>query len=95
MSATDTGSPPSRWRTVALVISLAFNVLLLAIILVGLMRAANRAFIAQPGGVLAPAAVMRDLEGERKEAIHAVQLKHRAAQHGRSMEEEARKDHAS
>ncbi len=70
---------PSRWRMIALVISLALNLLLLGMIAVGLGRAAQARFLAQPGGVLAPGAVMRNLPEERRPAIRAIQEKHREA----------------
>jgi len=79
MSATDTAPKPSRGRSIALVVSLALNVLLAALIVVGVMRAMDRAFLARPGGVLAPAAVMRELPEDRRDAIRAVQMKHRQA----------------
>jgi uncharacterized membrane protein len=92
MSVTDT--PPqtpksSRRRSVALVISLAVNVLLIAVIAVTLMRAVNGGFIRQPGGVLAPASVMRELPEDRRQAIRAVQVKHQDAM--RSARREARR----
>lgn len=79
MAGADTASKPPRGRTIALVISLALNLLLIGIVAAGALRAANRAFIAQPGGVLAPGAVMRDLPEARRQAIRAVQIKHRDA----------------
>jgi uncharacterized membrane protein len=75
--------PPRPWRNVVLVLSLCFNVALLAILGVSVVRlaaAANRApFIAQPAGPLAPGQVMRSLSPERRPAVQAVMRQHRPA----------------
>jgi uncharacterized membrane protein len=69
----------SRGRTIALVVSLALNVLLVGVIAVGVTRAVNRGFIVQPGGPLAPGAVMRVVSEARRPAIRDIQLRHRDA----------------
>jgi uncharacterized membrane protein len=88
MSVTETAKP-SRGRTFALVISLALNVLLIAVILVVAARALNGGLARQPGGVFAPASVMRDLPEDRRQAIRAVQVKHQDAM--RAARREARR----
>jgi uncharacterized membrane protein len=74
---------PRPWRNVLLVLSLCFNVALLAILGVGVVRLAgamNRApFIGQPAGPLAPGQVMRSLAPERRAAVQAVMRRHRPA----------------
>jgi len=42
-------------------------------------RALNGGFARQPGGVFAPAAVMRELPQDRRQAIRAVQIEHQNA----------------
>lgn len=82
MTFTDSAARPNQWRNVLLVLSLCFNIALLAILGVGAVRVvtANRApFIAQPAGPLAPGQVMRSLIPERRQALRAIMLKHRDA----------------
>jgi uncharacterized membrane protein len=82
MTFTDSANGPNPWRNVLLVLSLCFNVALIAILGVGAVRlaTANRApFIAQPAGPLAPGQVLRSLSPERRQAVQAVMRQHRAA----------------
>lgn len=82
MTFTDSANGPNPWRNVLLVLSLCFNVALIAILGVGAVRlaTANRApFIAQPAGPLAPGQVLRSLSPERRQALQAVMRQHRAA----------------
>jgi uncharacterized membrane protein len=75
----DSDSGPTPWRTIVLVLSLCLNILLIAALVVGAARAARGGFIAQPGGALAPGAVMRAVTPERREALRQVMQGHRAA----------------
>jgi uncharacterized membrane protein len=82
MTFTDSATRPNAWRNVLLVLSLCFNVALIAILAVGAVRigTANRApFIGQPAGPLAPGQVLRSLSPERREALQAVMRQHRPA----------------
>jgi uncharacterized membrane protein len=82
MTFTDSDARPNPWRNVLLVLSLCFNVALIAILGIGAVRlaTANRApFIAQPAGPLAPGQVLRSLSPERRQAVQAVMRQHRAA----------------
>lgn len=69
---------PSRVRTALLVVSLCLNVGLIAMILVGLGRAAGTGFIGQPG-VMAPAQIARDLEPPERQKILDIVAEHRDA----------------
>lgn len=82
MTFTDNTERPNPWRNVLLVLSLCFNVALIAILAVGVVRLAtgNRApFIAQSAGPLAPGQVLRSLSPERRQALQAVISQHRSA----------------
>lgn len=82
MSFTDSAARPNAWRNVLLVLSLCFNVALLAILGVGVARMATAArvpFIGQPAGPLAPGQVLRSLSPERRQALQAVMRQHRPA----------------
>jgi uncharacterized membrane protein len=71
---------PSRGRTIALVVSLSLNLLLVGLIAVVLSRAAGGALaVAQPGGQLAPALIARGLPPEAQDKIRGVQAEHRDA----------------
>ena len=82
MSCTDGAGRPNSWRNVLLVLSLCFNVALVAILAVGAVRmvtAARAPFIAQPAGPLAPGQVLRSLSPERRQALQALMRQHRPA----------------
>jgi len=82
MSFTDGAVRPNSWRNVLLVLSLCFNVALVAILAVGAVRmvtAARAPFIAQPAGPLAPGQVLRSLSPERRQALQALMRQHRPA----------------
>jgi len=82
MSFTDGAVRPNSWRNVLLVLSLCFNVALVAILAVGAVRmvtAARAPFIAQPAGSLAPGQVLRSLSPERRQALQALMRQHRPA----------------
>jgi hypothetical protein len=80
MSFTDSAARPNAWRNVLLVLSLCFNVALLAILGVGVARMATAArvpFIGQPAGPLAPGQVLRSLSPERRQALQAALMRRR------------------
>ena len=82
MSFTDGAVRPNSWRNVLLVLSLCFNVALVAILAVGAVRmvtAARAPFNAQPAGPLAPGQVLRSLSPERRQALQALMRQHRPA----------------
>ena len=82
MSFTDGAVRPNSWRNVLLVLSLCFNVALVAILAVGAVRmvtAARAPFIAQPAGPLAPGQVLRSLSPERRQVLQALMRQHRPA----------------
>ena len=61
---------PSRGRTIALVVSLGLNVLLITLIVVVLSRAAGGGLVVgQPGGQLAPGVIARGLSPESQQRI--------------------------
>lgn len=68
---------PSRGRTIALVVSLSLNLLLVGLIAVILSRAVGVALaVAQPGGQLAPAAIARGLSPEGQDKIRGIVDEH-------------------
>jgi uncharacterized membrane protein len=72
-------SRPSRGRTILLVASLCLNLLLIALIVVGLSRAVQGGFIAQPGGQLAPGQIARGLSPEGQAKVRGIIAEHRDA----------------
>jgi len=70
---------PSRGRTIALVLSLCLNVLLIAMIVVSLGRAVQGGFIAQPGGQLAPGQIARGLAPDDQAKVREIIAQHQPA----------------
>ena len=71
---------PSRGRTIALVVSLGLNVVLISLIAVVLSRAVGGGLVVgQPGGQLAPGVIARGLSPESQQRIRGVQAEHRDA----------------
>ena len=70
---------PSRGRAVALVLSLCLNVLLIGLLVVGLGRAVQGGFIAQPGGQLAPGQIARALAPADQAKVRGIIAQHQPA----------------
>ncbi len=75
---TDTQTPPRR-RRIGLIVSVFFNVLLVALIVVGVIRAKHmRDDPMAVGGTLAPAAIVKSLPSSDRERVRAIVEAHRA-----------------